>query len=107
MQYRNMTTVLTREYLDARPDGWLDYAAKRIAQLYGSTQLCLVVLYMSFWFVIKQVFYTFVSLVAGEQKNAITGPFVKNTWIWFYQQNPLFILDSSADVQLLETQEIS
>ncbi|KAL8091350.1 hypothetical protein AgCh_033818 [Apium graveolens] len=33
-QYRNMTTVLTREYLDARPDGWLDYAAKRIAQLY-------------------------------------------------------------------------
>lgn len=35
MQYRNMTTVLTREYLDARPDGWLDYAAKRIAQLYG------------------------------------------------------------------------
>lgn len=34
MQYRNMTTVLTREYLDTRPDGWLDYAAKRIAQLY-------------------------------------------------------------------------
>lgn len=34
LQYRNMTTVLTREYLDARPDGWLDYAAKRIAQLY-------------------------------------------------------------------------
>ncbi|OVA17374.1 Glycosyl transferase [Macleaya cordata] len=32
-QYRNMTTVLTREYLDARPDGWLDYAAQRIAQL--------------------------------------------------------------------------
>ncbi|XP_047323937.1 sialyltransferase-like protein 1 [Impatiens glandulifera] len=32
-QYRNMTTVLTREYLDARPDGWIDYAAKRIAQL--------------------------------------------------------------------------
>lgn len=29
-----MTTVLTREYLDARPDGWLEYAAKRIAQLY-------------------------------------------------------------------------
>lgn len=28
-----MTTVLTREYLDVRPDGWLDYAAKRIAQL--------------------------------------------------------------------------
>lgn len=39
MQYRNMTTVLTREYLDARPDGWLDYAAKRIAQLYGSRHL--------------------------------------------------------------------
>ncbi|KAL8557448.1 hypothetical protein ACS0TY_004755 [Phlomoides rotata] len=32
-QYRNMTTVLTREYLDARPDGWLEYAPKRIAQL--------------------------------------------------------------------------
>ncbi|KAJ6880237.1 Glycosyl transferase [Populus alba x Populus x berolinensis] len=32
-QYRNMTTVLTREYLDTRPDGWLDYAALRIAQL--------------------------------------------------------------------------
>ncbi|XP_010550437.1 PREDICTED: sialyltransferase-like protein 1 [Tarenaya hassleriana] len=32
-QYRNMTTVLTREYLDSRPDGWLDYAAQRIAQL--------------------------------------------------------------------------
>ncbi|XP_065014444.1 sialyltransferase-like protein 1 isoform X2 [Musa acuminata AAA Group] len=31
--YRNMTTVLTREYLDVRPDGWLEYAAKRIAQL--------------------------------------------------------------------------
>ncbi|ONM56841.1 Sialyltransferase-like protein 1 [Zea mays] len=28
-----MTTVLTREYLDVRPDGWLDYAAKRTAQL--------------------------------------------------------------------------
>lgn len=34
MQYRNMTTVLTREYLDVRPNGWLDYAAMRIAQLY-------------------------------------------------------------------------
>lgn len=34
MQYRNITTVLTREYLDVRPDGWLNYAAKRIAQLY-------------------------------------------------------------------------
>lgn len=34
MQYRNMTTVLTREYLDVRPDGWLEYAPKRIAQLY-------------------------------------------------------------------------
>ncbi|KAJ6329308.1 hypothetical protein OIU77_010898 [Salix suchowensis] len=32
-QYRNMTTVLTREYLDTRPDGWLDYAALRISQL--------------------------------------------------------------------------
>ncbi|THU59270.1 hypothetical protein C4D60_Mb07t00360 [Musa balbisiana] len=31
--YRNMTTVLTREYLDVRPDGWLKYAAQRIAQL--------------------------------------------------------------------------
>ncbi|KAL5647619.1 hypothetical protein ACJX0J_041974, partial [Zea mays] len=33
-QYRNMTTVLTREYLDVRTDGWLDYVAKRIA--YGA-----------------------------------------------------------------------
>ncbi|KAK4488247.1 hypothetical protein RD792_003994 [Penstemon davidsonii] len=33
MQYRNMTTMLTKEYLDARPDVWLDYAPKRIAQL--------------------------------------------------------------------------
>ncbi|XP_078433839.1 MALE GAMETOPHYTE DEFECTIVE 2 [Wolffia australiana] len=32
-QYRNVTTVLTREYLDVRPDGWLKYAAMRIAQL--------------------------------------------------------------------------
>ncbi|MCH80833.1 sialyltransferase-like protein, partial [Trifolium medium] len=32
-QYRNMTTVLTREYLDVRPGGWLDYAPLRIAQL--------------------------------------------------------------------------
>ncbi|MED6171636.1 purple acid phosphatase [Stylosanthes scabra] len=32
-QYRNMTTVLTREYLDVRPDGWIDYAPQRIAQL--------------------------------------------------------------------------
>jgi pyruvate formate-lyase activating enzyme-like uncharacterized protein len=39
LQYRNMTTVLTREYLDVRPDGWLDYAAKRIAQLYASDLL--------------------------------------------------------------------
>ncbi|KAJ0789748.1 putative glycosyl transferase family 29, GT29-like superfamiliy [Helianthus annuus] len=30
--YRNMTTVLKREYLDAWLDGWMDYAAKRIAQ---------------------------------------------------------------------------
>ncbi|KAG4927428.1 hypothetical protein JHK85_053914 [Glycine max] len=33
LQYRNMTTVLTREYLDARPGGWMDYAPQRIAQL--------------------------------------------------------------------------
>ncbi|KAI5072982.1 hypothetical protein GOP47_0013088 [Adiantum capillus-veneris] len=32
-QYRNVTTILTREYLDARPDGWLEYAAQRISQL--------------------------------------------------------------------------
>lgn len=35
MQYRNMTTVLTREYLDVRPKGWEEYAPQRIAQLYG------------------------------------------------------------------------
>ncbi|KAF1885703.1 hypothetical protein Lal_00039551 [Lupinus albus] len=33
LQYRNMTTVLTREYLDTRPDGWVDYAPLRIARL--------------------------------------------------------------------------
>eukprot|EP00249_Psilotum_nudum_P000594 c12655_g1_i1 orf=243-1622(+) len=32
-QYRNVTTILTREYLDARPNGWREYAAKRISQL--------------------------------------------------------------------------
>lgn len=32
-QYRNVTTILTRQYLDARPDGWMEYAAQRIAQL--------------------------------------------------------------------------
>nr|GMD25774.1 cytochrome P450 704B1 [Ipomoea batatas] len=31
MQYRNMATVLTREYLDARPDGWLE-----LRLLYGN-----------------------------------------------------------------------
>jgi len=34
-----MTTVLTREYLDSRPGGWVDYAPQRIAQLYGSWNL--------------------------------------------------------------------
>lgn len=33
MQHSHMTTVLTREYLDSRSDGWLNYTAKRIAQL--------------------------------------------------------------------------
>lgn len=28
-----MKTVLIREYLDVGPDGWLDYATKRIGQL--------------------------------------------------------------------------
>ncbi|XP_024394904.1 sialyltransferase-like protein 5 isoform X2 [Physcomitrium patens] len=31
-QFRNMTTILTREYLDARPNGWLEYAPTRISQ---------------------------------------------------------------------------
>jgi hypothetical protein len=51
MQYRNMTTVLTREYLDARPDGWLEYAAKRIAQLYGYEQSCVLVYLFHFLFI--------------------------------------------------------
>ncbi|CAJ1946990.1 unnamed protein product [Sphenostylis stenocarpa] len=34
-QYRNMTTVLTREYLDSRPGGWVDYAPQRIALVCG------------------------------------------------------------------------
>ncbi|CAI8583215.1 unnamed protein product [Vicia faba] len=36
LQYRNMTTLLTREYLIVRSSGWLDYAPLRIAQFYGS-----------------------------------------------------------------------
>ncbi|RDX98734.1 Sialyltransferase-like protein 1, partial [Mucuna pruriens] len=32
-QNRNMTTMLIREYLDARYGGWMDYAPLRIAQL--------------------------------------------------------------------------
>lgn len=45
-QYRNVTSLLTREYLDARPDGWVRHAAKRISQLgqaqclNGTTNLC-------------------------------------------------------------------
>ncbi|RDY04279.1 Sialyltransferase-like protein 5, partial [Mucuna pruriens] len=38
-QYQNMTTVLTREYLDAHPGGWVDYAPLRIAQL--GTRRCM------------------------------------------------------------------
>ncbi|KAK8939981.1 hypothetical protein KSP40_PGU018930 [Platanthera guangdongensis] len=34
-QYQNITTVLTREYLDVRSDGWLDYAAKKNCAVYG------------------------------------------------------------------------
>lgn len=41
MQYRNMTTVLTREYLDVRPKGWEEYAAQRIAQLYARVHIYL------------------------------------------------------------------
>lgn len=56
MQYRNMTTVLTREYLDARPDGWLEYAPKRIAQLYvafhlASTEFHHLIHYLSNWLI--------------------------------------------------------
>ena len=54
IQYRNMTTVLTREYLDARPDGWLDYAAKRIAQLYGSEQSFVLVYLCHFLFSLSE-----------------------------------------------------
>lgn len=50
LQYRNMTTVLTREYLDARPDGWLEYAAKRIAQLYDVNFSCLSVYLCDFYY---------------------------------------------------------
>ncbi|RDY05664.1 Sialyltransferase-like protein 1, partial [Mucuna pruriens] len=32
-QYQNMTTMLTREYLDAFLNGWVDYALLRIVQL--------------------------------------------------------------------------
>ncbi|RDY01756.1 Sialyltransferase-like protein 1, partial [Mucuna pruriens] len=32
-QYQNMNTMLTREYLDVRLGGWVDYAPLRIVQL--------------------------------------------------------------------------
>ncbi|KAG9440993.1 hypothetical protein H6P81_016847 [Aristolochia fimbriata] len=41
----SMTTVLTREYVDVRPDGWLDYAAKRISQL-GADKCYKQILYL-------------------------------------------------------------
>ncbi|RDY04521.1 grpE, partial [Mucuna pruriens] len=34
VMYWNMTTALTSEYLDARLDGWVDYAPLRIANIY-------------------------------------------------------------------------
>lgn len=50
-----MTTVLTREYLDARPDGWLDYAAKRIAQLYDFLDTYTGLSFLIFRFGFKQI----------------------------------------------------
>lgn len=50
IQYPNITTVLTREYLDVRPDGWLDYAALRIAQLYDPRRLLLICFACIVWY---------------------------------------------------------
>lgn len=105
LQYRNMTTVLTREYLDVRPDGWLDYAAKRIAQLYCvSCVLCLLFL---LWLRLSfDVFIYIWFLLVGELRIAKTGLFVKNILIYFCQRSHLFTPGNSLDVQWLETQGI-
>lgn len=59
-----MTTVLTREYLDARPDGWLDYAAKRIAQLYVHFKLFFLFFYLQFLSLSQKTFkYCFSSIL--------------------------------------------
>lgn len=69
MQYRNMTTVLTREYLDVRPNGWLDYAAMRIAQLYdlpnalSDCMLCVICSFLLSFFLIFRVSGELISVI--------------------------------------------
>lgn len=113
IQYRNMTTVLTREYLDVRPKGWVEYAAKRIAQLYTSWHFLSFEAVLYFYYVLfvasklKSCCYISLNLfLLGELINATTGLFAKSTLIWSYQLSLLFIPSSSINVLLLETLEI-
>lgn len=103
-----MTTVLTREYLDARPGGWLDYAPLRIAQLYGSQNLflllfvcvnCIALVYCEHLYYEASV-VTSVLLVGG-QRSAIIRLFVKSTSIYYYLRNPPFIHGSFVLALLL------
>ena len=107
--------MLTREYLDARPDGWVDYAPQRIAQLYGSYNLASPAWLCHYWYgcivlvcckhlVMKSLITIFISL--GGPKNAIIRLFVKKTSIYYCQQNLPFIHSSFVRVLLLEILEI-
>lgn len=121
MQYRNMTTVLTREYLDSRPDGWMDYAAKRIAQLYAillldyqrkisSSSINFCVIYLVEWFTPHELHKFFSHFgffhIIEVLRIAATGRFVRSTLIQFCLPNHHFTLASLKNVLLLETQVI-
>ncbi|XP_020219603.1 sialyltransferase-like protein 5 [Cajanus cajan] len=70
-QYRNMTTVLTREYLDARPGGWMDYAPLRIAQLYGSKYAKYVGLKRDFRLVVRGAARNMVPILNGSDTEVL------------------------------------
>lgn len=106
LQYRNMTTVLTREYLDSRPKGWEDYAPQRIAQLYGSENIFPSVIISHKCIEVYVHLFMFVFVHIGKQKNATTRLLVRNTLIWFYRPSLLSTPGNFTSVQLLETQEI-
>lgn len=123
MQYRNMTTVLTREYLDARPDGWLEYAPKRIAQLYvnslhlaASSSFCqhhiiyIMLIELDNFTLHLYLFsphFLYYRFIVEEQTNATIRPSVRNILMYFYQHSHPSILASFELVLLLEIQEIS